>query len=120
MGSTTPARTLARLSVVAAMAVAPTLLPITLGTGVAGADGDTLAKQMYRLRVCESSDRYHLNTGNGYYGAYQFDPRTWRGLGFHGRPDQAAKRTQDSATNKLHDKRGWRPWPACARREHLH
>ena len=113
-----PARAVARVSVVAAAALAPTLLPITAGT--AGANGDTLTKQMYRLRICESSDRYHLNTGNGYYGAYQFDARTWRGLGYRGRPDRAQKRTQDAATLKLHNHRGWRPWPACARREHLH
>jgi len=27
-----------------------------------------------RLRQCESTDRYAVNTGNGFYGAYQFDP----------------------------------------------
>jgi resuscitation-promoting factor RpfA len=125
VGLTTPARGLARvrvplrairrISVTATVALAPALLPIS-----AGADGDTLAKQMYRLRVCESSDRYHINTGNGYYGAYQFNRSTWRGLGYSGRPDRAAKRTQDAATRKLHDQRGWSPWPSCSRREHLH
>ena len=113
-----PARQLARMTVIGALAIAPALIPI--GTASAGADGDTLAKQMYRLRVCESSDRYHINTGNGYYGAYQFDYRTWRGLGYKGRPDQAKPRFQDAATIKLHNHRGWQPWPSCSRREHLH
>jgi hypothetical protein len=116
VGFNTPARVLARVSVVAATALLPTLVP----AAVAGADGDTLAKQMYRLRVCESSDRYHLNTGNGYYGAYQFNAGTWHGLGYHGRPDRASKATQDAATRKLHNQRGWKPWPACSRKEHLH
>jgi len=120
VGSTTPLRALARLTIVTATALAPALLPITAGTATAGADGDTLARQMYRLRVCESSDRYHIDTGNGYYGAYQFNLRTWRGLGYHGYPHRAPKTTQDAATEKLHNQRGWRPWPTCARREHLH
>jgi hypothetical protein len=115
VGSTTSKRALARVSIVAAVAIAPALLPVA-----AGADGDTLSAQMHRLRVCESSDRYHLNTGNGYYGAYQFASSTWHSLGYSGRPDKASKNAQDSATVKLHNKRGWKPWPACARREHLH
>jgi hypothetical protein len=113
-----PGRKLARFTVIGALAVTPALIPI--GTVSATADGDTLAKQMYRLRVCESSNRYHINTGNGYYGAYQFNLRTWHGLGFKGYPHRAAKTTQDKATVRLHNKRGWKPWPACARREHLH
>jgi hypothetical protein len=115
VGAILPSRALARIGVVTAAALVPVLTPVA-----AGADGDTLAKQMYRLRVCESSNRYHINTHNGYYGAYQFDERTWRGLGFHGYPHKASKATQDAATKKLHNKRGWRPWPSCARREHLH
>ena len=117
-GSHWRARQLARMTVISALAIAPALIPI--GTATAGADGDTLARQMYRLRVCESSNRYHINTGNGYYGAYQFDQRTWRGLGYRGRPDHARPRYQDAATLKLHNKRGWKPWPSCARKEHLH
>lgn len=115
MGFATPARTFARVTVVAATALSPLLI-----TANAGADGDTMAKQMYRLRVCESSNHYDENTGNGYYGAYQFDQRTWRGLGYGGRPDRASKYNQDHATIKLHSERGWKPWPACAKKEHLH
>jgi hypothetical protein len=111
-------RAIARLLVIAVAAVVPALIPIA--TVSATADGDTLAKQMYRLRVCESGNRYHINTGNGYYGAYQFDRGTWRGLGYRSRPDRARPKYQDAATVKLHNKRGWRPWPACARKMHLH
>jgi hypothetical protein len=70
----------------------------------------------YRLRVCESSNNYRANTGNGYYGAYQFDLRTWRGLGFSGYPHQASTGTQDAAAHELQADRGWSPWPACARK----
>ena len=95
----------------AAMAVVPAL--------PAAADGDTMADKLHRLRTCESSGNYRAHTGNGYYGAYQFDLQTWHGLGLQGRPDVYSKDTQDKATIKVHRARGWQPWPSCARREHL-
>ena len=39
-----------------------------------------------RLRFCESGGVYTTNTGNGFYGAYQFDLRTWQTMGGTGRP----------------------------------
>ena len=69
-----------------------------------------------RLRMCESGGNYSTNTGNGYYGAYQFDQRTWHGMGHSGLPSQASKGTQDQAAHDLQAARGWQPWPACARR----
>ena len=69
-----------------------------------------------RLRQCESGGRYNINTGNGFYGAYQFVPRTWRGLGFPGMPHQAPPEMQDEAARKLQARSGWGQWPACSRR----
>ena len=69
-----------------------------------------------RLRTCESSGNYRANTGNGFYGAYQFDLGTWHGLGYAGRPSDAAPATQDAAAARLQASRGWSPWPSCARR----
>ena len=69
-----------------------------------------------RLRQCESGGRYNINTGNGFYGAYQFLPRTWRGLGFPGMPHQAPPEMQDEAARKLQARSGWGQWPACTRR----
>ncbi len=69
-----------------------------------------------RLRRCESGGRYAINTGNGFYGAYQFVPRTWRGLGFPGMPHQALPHVQDEAAQKLQARSGWGQWPACSRR----
>ncbi|MDQ1679759.1 MAG: resuscitation-promoting factor RpfA [Frankiaceae bacterium] len=73
------------------------------------------ANDFARLRMCESSGNYSINTGNGYYGAYQFDLQTWHGLGYAGRPDQASARTQDEAARRLQAQRGWSPWPSCSR-----
>ncbi|SNR78905.1 Putative peptidoglycan binding domain-containing protein [Haloechinothrix alba] len=65
------------------------------------------------LRMCESSDRYGADTGNGYYGAYQFDLSTWRSVGGEGRPDRASPAEQDYRALYLYRMRGWQPWE-CA------
>jgi hypothetical protein len=75
-------------------------------------DGDIWAK----LRKCESGGRYDANSGNGYYGAYQFSASTWHRLGYPGLPHQAPPEMQDEAARKLQARSGWGQWPACARR----
>lgn len=69
-----------------------------------------------RLRNCEAGGRYDRNSGNGYYGAYQFSAGTWRSLGYKGLPHQAPPEVQDEAARKLQARSGWGQWPACARR----
>jgi hypothetical protein len=69
-----------------------------------------------RLRNCEAGGRYDRNSGNGYYGAYQFAAGTWRSLGYKGLPHQAPPEVQDEAARKLQARSGWGQWPACARR----
>lgn len=68
------------------------------------------------LRSCESGGDYAADTGNGYFGAYQFSAATWRGLGYAGLADQAAPALQDRAAVQLWQQAGWAPWPACAAR----
>ena len=77
------------------------------------AAADPSADDWYQLRMCESSNRYDINTGNGYYGAYQFDLSTWRSVGGEGRPDQASASEQDYRALLLYRQRGWNPW-VCA------
>ena len=69
-----------------------------------------------RLRHCESGGRYDRNSGNGFYGAYQFLPSTWRSLGLPGMPHRAAPELQDAAARKLQARSGWGQWPVCSRR----
>lgn len=83
------------------------------------ANADPSPHTWYRLRMCESSNNYKINTGNGYYGAYQFSARTWQSLGFTGLPSDADAATQDLAAQKLQARSGWGQWPACSRRLHL-
>ncbi len=68
------------------------------------------------LRQCESGGNYATNTGNGYYGAYQFSAATWHGLGFTGLPSDAPPAVQDEAAVELQARSGWGQWPACSRR----
>lgn len=90
----------------------------TIGAGlsVASSANAATASDFARLRQCESGGNYSTDTGNGYYGAYQFDLRTWHGLGYSGKPSSASPGTQDQAAETLQSERGWEPWPSCARR----
>jgi len=78
------------------------------------AGNGTMAEDFYRLRQCESGDNYQDNTGNGYYGAYQFSMSTWEGLGYSGLPSDAPPPEQDQAAVRLQQADGWRAWPACS------
>lgn len=80
---------------------------------------DWMSGALARLRQCESSGNYGANTGNGYYGAYQFSPRTWNSLGFDGYPHQASPAVQDQAAIALQARDGWGQWPSCSRRLNL-
>ena len=66
------------------------------------------------LRECESGDNYQADTGNGYYGAYQFSLATWVDLGYPGRPDQEPYWMQDEAAQRLEAMDGWSQWPSCS------
>lgn len=73
-----------------------------------------------QLRECESGDNYQANTGNGFYGAYQFTQQTWTNLGYPGRPDQEPPAMQDQAAQRLQAESGWGQWPACSAALGLH
>lgn len=67
------------------------------------------------LRNCESGDTYTENTGNGYYGAYQFSESTWLANGGSGLPSNAPAWEQDEIAYRLYQERGSSPWPICGR-----
>lgn len=86
-----------------------------LGTFLPGAWADPSATDWAKLRQCESGGDYTANTGNRYYGAYQFDLQTWRAVGGSGYPHQASPGEQDQRALALWRSRGWAPWPVCGR-----
>ena len=67
------------------------------------------------LRRCESGGDYTVNSGNGYYGAYQFDLQTWQSVGGTGLPSDAPPWEQDARARALFAARGAQPWPICGR-----
>ncbi|AIJ23582.1 transglycosylase family protein [Amycolatopsis methanolica] len=101
------ARAGARLALAALLALGAQLVAVPSATA------DPSAATWLKLRMCESSNRYTVNTGNGYYGAYQFDLPTWRSVGGQGRPDLATPAEQDYRALYLYRMRGWQPWE-CA------
>lgn len=65
------------------------------------------------LRECESGGDYQINTGNGYYGAYQFSLSTWQSMGGAGLPSDAPPAEQDMRAQRLYDAAGPGQWPVC-------
>jgi len=105
----TSAGTATRSAVLSAGVVAAVMVGMAAPAS-AGSSGDA----WYRLRMCESGNNYRANTGNGYYGAYQFDLATWRSVGGTGLPSNASPAEQDYRARLLYQARGWAPW-GCAR-----
>lgn len=94
--------------------VATVLAALCLPLAVPGtASADPAGTAWAKLRMCESSGRYNINTGNGYFGAYQFNLATWQSVGGQGRPDLATPAEQDYRALYLYRMRGWQPWQ-CA------
>jgi len=69
------------------------------------------------LRNCEAGGNYAANTGNGYYGAYQFSAPTWRSMNTgYAYAHEAPYWVQDDAARRLQERSGWGQWPACTRK----
>ena len=69
--------------------------------------------KLERMARCESTSRWWLNTGNGFYGGLQFKLSTWRSVGGRGYPHHNSKLEQKYRAVKLIRKRGYQPWPHC-------
>jgi uncharacterized protein YabE (DUF348 family) len=65
------------------------------------------------LATCESGDNPSENTGNGFYGMYQFTISTWDSLGGTGLPSDASAATQTALAEKLYEEAGSGQWPVC-------
>jgi hypothetical protein len=68
-----------------------------------------------RLAQCESSGRWNINTGNGYYGGLQFLVSTWRNNGGTGMPHLASRAEQIRVAQITQSRYGWGQWPRCSR-----
>lgn len=66
-------------------------------------------------RYCESGSAglYRANTGNGFFGAYQFTLRSWWAVGGRGWPHFASRLEQDFRAVRLLHMQGRGAWPVC-------
>lgn len=94
---------------------APVTQKVSVGTKTrppSPAGSDVWAK----LAKCECGGNASCNTGNGYYGMYQFSLPTWRSVGGTGLPSEASAEEQTMRAQILQKRSGWGQWPACTRK----
>ncbi|MFQ5558874.1 MAG: transglycosylase family protein [Acidimicrobiales bacterium] len=110
---------------VAVFATACTPLEIAVYLDTTADTRDALsADQLYRLRLCESTDNYRAISPSGTYrGAYQFDQTTWDGVATRHfdwlvgvDPVDAEPWWQDAMARALWSERGDQPWPVCGKK----
>lgn len=70
----------------------------------------------WELAGCETGYKYdNPNTGNGYYGYFQFSATTWWSIGESGYAHQYSYEYQKAGAIRLQARSGWGQWPACSR-----
>ncbi len=67
------------------------------------------------IAACESGGNPATDTGNGFYGKYQFDLGTWASVGGTGNPAAASESEQNRRAALLYARAGASPWPVCGR-----
>ena len=73
----------------------------------------TASPTMQAIAQCESGGNPTTDTGNGFYGKYQFDLQTWASVGGSGLPSNASEAEQDRRAAILYSRSGATPWPVC-------
>lgn len=109
-------RPLLKAGVVAAAAVTGPLA-IT-GTAMAAPSVSPESNATWdRLAMCESTQNWEADTGNGFKGGLQFTDSTWSEFGgerFASSPDEASREEQIRVAKKVQDEQGWNAWPTCS------
>ncbi|WP_328726922.1 peptidoglycan DD-metalloendopeptidase family protein [Streptomyces sp. NBC_00259] len=93
-------------------------LPL-IGAGVANAASEDVWE---KVAACESTGRWHINTGNGHFGGLQFSQSTWEGYGgtaYAPRADLATRDQQIAIAERVLKGQGPRAWPTCSLRAGL-
>ncbi|WP_407287095.1 transglycosylase family protein [Streptomyces sp. BP-8] len=92
--------------------------------GILGPAGPSAAQEVSsgpvpdweRIAACESSGRWHINTGNGYHGGLQIALSTWRAYGgrrYAPRADLATRAEQIAIGRRIVRDQGLSAWPSC-------
>lgn len=62
----------------------------------------------------ESGGNPATDTGNGYYGMYQFTLSTWQAAGGTGNPANASAAEQTAVAQRVQQMQGWGAWPVSS------
>jgi Transglycosylase-like domain len=81
----------------------------------ARAQEHSASPQLEAIAACESGGNPQTDTGNGFYGKYQFTLATWQAVGGSGNPAQASEAEQDRRAEALLAQAGPGQWPVCGR-----
>jgi hypothetical protein len=73
----------------------------------------TASPALEAIAACESGGNPQTDTGNGFYGKYQFTLDTWQAIGGSGNPAQASEAEQDRRAAALLAQAGAGQWPVC-------
>ncbi len=95
---------------------APTVAPVVSSTSYTG--GPLNEEQLTYLGNCEAGMDPTKNTGNGYYGAFQFSYGTWKSMGTeYERADLAPLEVQKDAVQRLLSRSSiYTQFPGCAKK----
>jgi peptidoglycan hydrolase-like protein with peptidoglycan-binding domain len=88
-------------------------LGLSAGGGSTGSSDTSASAVLERIAQCESGGDPTTDTGNGYYGKYQFSLATWHRMGGRGNPARASEAEQDRIAARLYAQEGSAPWPNC-------
>ena len=98
----------------------PALVLATFVPAVTAGSADAAPLRAWdRLASCESGGRWHIATGNGYFGGLQFSASTWRGFGgtrYASSAHRATRLQQIRVAERVRARQGWGAWPVCSRK----
>jgi hypothetical protein len=77
------------------------------------AERSVASPRLEAIAACESGGNPTTDTGNGFYGKYQFTLATWQAVGGSGNPARAPEGEQDRRAQMLMDRAGPGQWPVC-------
>jgi LysM repeat protein len=102
--------------------IAAVALAIGISAATAG-PADAASKTVWdKVAKCESGGRWHIHTGNGFYGGLQFSSSTWKAHGgkkYASNAHKASKAEQIAIARRVLATQGPRAWPHCGKKAHL-
>ena len=97
--------------------ILPALVLATLVPALTAGSADAASQRTWdRLAACESGGRWHIATGNGFYGGLQFTEGTWLANGggqYASSADLATPAQQIAVAERVLASQGIGAWPVC-------